>query len=52
MGFIPWGDVSEDPWIVDKVKEWTFPSGILPEAAIDRDRMLTDVTIYWLTGTG
>ena len=37
-GFIPWGDVSEDAWIVDKFKEWTFPSGNLPEAAIDRDR--------------
>jgi hypothetical protein len=38
-------------WIVDKFKEWTFPSGDLPEKAIHRDRMLTDVTIYWLTGT-
>jgi pimeloyl-ACP methyl ester carboxylesterase len=44
--------VGQLAWIVDKFKEWTFPSGNLPEAAIDRDRMLTDVTIYWLTGTG
>ena len=29
-----------------------LPERNLPEAAIDRDRMLTDVTIYWLTGTG
>ena len=44
--------VGQLAWIVDKFKEWTFPSSDLPEAAIDRDRMLTDVTIYWLTGTG
>jgi epoxide hydrolase len=39
-------------WIVDKFKEWTFPTSALPEQAICRDRMLTDVSIYWLTGTG
>jgi pimeloyl-ACP methyl ester carboxylesterase len=38
-------------WIVDKFKEWTFPSADLPEAAIDRDHMLTNVMLYWLTGT-
>jgi pimeloyl-ACP methyl ester carboxylesterase len=44
--------VGQLAWIVDKFKEWTFPKSELPEQAIDRDRMLTDVTIYWLTGTG
>ncbi|MCI0398257.1 MAG: epoxide hydrolase 1 [Chloroflexi bacterium] len=39
-------------WIVEKFKEWTFPSSALPEQAISRDRMLTNATIYWLTGTG
>jgi pimeloyl-ACP methyl ester carboxylesterase len=39
-------------WIVDKFKEWTHPESELPEQAIDRDRMLTNVTIYWLTGAG
>jgi pimeloyl-ACP methyl ester carboxylesterase len=38
-------------WIVDKFKEWTHPSTELPERAIDRDLILTHVTIYWLTGT-
>ncbi|TDB98005.1 epoxide hydrolase family protein [Actinomadura sp. 7K534] len=38
-------------WIVEKFKEWTYPSDALPEAAIDRDRMLTDVMLYWLTDT-
>ncbi|MGH2518028.1 MAG: epoxide hydrolase family protein [Ktedonobacterales bacterium] len=43
--------VGQLAWIVEKFKEWTFPSADLPEAAIDRDRMLTDVMLYWLTGT-
>jgi epoxide hydrolase len=38
-------------WIVEKFKEWTHPSDELPEAAIDRDLMLTNVMLYWLTGT-
>jgi epoxide hydrolase len=39
-------------WIVEKFKEWTHPSSDLPEAAIDRDHILTNVMLYWLTGTG
>ncbi|WP_189027171.1 epoxide hydrolase family protein [Nocardia rhizosphaerihabitans] len=38
-------------WIVEKFKEWTFPADGLPDAAVDRDRLLTDVMLYWLTGT-
>ena len=38
-------------WIVEKFKEWTNSSADLPEDAIDRDRMLTNVMLYWLTGT-
>jgi pimeloyl-ACP methyl ester carboxylesterase len=38
-------------WIVEKFKEWTDPAARLPEDAVDRDRLLTDVTIYWLTAT-
>jgi pimeloyl-ACP methyl ester carboxylesterase len=38
-------------WIVEKFKEWSHPSGEPPERAVDRDRMLTDVMLYWLTGT-
>jgi microsomal epoxide hydrolase len=36
-------------WIVEKFREWT--DGDLPEDAVDRDQMLTNVTLYWLTGT-
>ncbi|WP_204298514.1 epoxide hydrolase family protein [Actinoplanes campanulatus] len=38
-------------WIVEKFKELTDPQEGLPEDSIDRDRILTDVSIYWLTGT-
>jgi pimeloyl-ACP methyl ester carboxylesterase len=38
-------------WIVEKFKEWTDPSAELPENAVDRDQMLTNVSIYWFTGT-
>src|SRR4029453_18990144 len=38
-------------WIVEKFKEWTDPGASLPEDAVDRDLILTDVSVYWLTGT-
>jgi pimeloyl-ACP methyl ester carboxylesterase len=38
-------------WIVEKFKEWTYPSSGLPEEAVNRDQMLTDVMLYWLTRT-
>jgi epoxide hydrolase len=38
-------------WIVEKFQEWTDPAAKLPEDAIDCDRILTDVSIYWFTAT-
>jgi pimeloyl-ACP methyl ester carboxylesterase len=38
-------------WIVEKYREWTDQSHDLPEQAIDRDRMLANVSIYWFTDT-
>ncbi|MGW4126348.1 epoxide hydrolase family protein [Nocardia sp. NPDC004711] len=38
-------------WIMEKFKAWTFPVAALPEQVIDRDRLLTNVMLYWLTGT-
>ena len=38
-------------WIVEKFKEWTDPAADRPEDAVDRDQLLTNVTLYWLTGT-
>jgi microsomal epoxide hydrolase len=42
--------VGQLAWIVEKFKEWT-DSDKAPEDAVDRDRLLTLVSIYWLTGT-
>ena len=38
-------------WIVEKFKEWTNSGHTLPEDAISRDEILTDVSVYWFTGT-
>ena len=43
--------VGQLAWIVEKFREWTDPSAELPEDAVDRDHLLTNVSIYWLTGT-
>ena len=44
--------VGQLAWIVEKFKEWTDPRYRLPEHAVDRDQLLTNVSLYWLTGTG
>lgn len=38
-------------WIVEKYKEWTDPSAELPEDSVGRDLLLTNVSLYWFTGT-
>jgi pimeloyl-ACP methyl ester carboxylesterase len=43
--------VGQLAWIMEKLKEWTDPAAELPEDAIDRDQLLPDVTLYWLTRT-
>jgi pimeloyl-ACP methyl ester carboxylesterase len=42
--------VGQLAWIVEKFKEWT-DSHDRPEDAVDRDLLLTNVMLYWLTGT-
>jgi pimeloyl-ACP methyl ester carboxylesterase len=37
-------------WIVEKFKEWSHAAEA-PEDAVDRDLMLTNVMLYWLTNT-
>ncbi|MFH8663180.1 hypothetical protein [Streptomyces afghaniensis] len=39
-------------WSIEKFKEWSNPAAELPEDAIDRDTLLTNVMPYWLTATG
>ncbi|WP_107660171.1 epoxide hydrolase family protein [Nocardia suismassiliense] len=43
--------VGQLAWMVEMFKELTMPEDGLPEDAIDWDRMLLDVSLYWLTGT-
>jgi pimeloyl-ACP methyl ester carboxylesterase len=43
--------VGQLAWIIEKFKEWTDANTELPEDAVDRDQLLTNVTLYWLTGS-
>lgn len=38
-------------WLMDKFREWTHPRPVLPDKIVKRDVLLTNATIYWLTGT-
>src|SRR5919199_3264299 len=42
--------VGQLAWIVEKFKEWSDSTEV-PEDAVDRDQMLTNVMLYWLNGT-
>src|SRR2546427_9249715 len=42
--------VGQLAWIVEKFKEWTDSENV-PEDAVNRDQILTDVMLYWLTRT-
>lgn len=42
--------VGQLAWIVEKFQAWS-DCAELPEEAVDRDRLLTNVMLYWLTGT-
>ncbi|MGH3371819.1 MAG: epoxide hydrolase family protein, partial [Nocardioidaceae bacterium] len=43
--------VAQLAWIIEKFKDWTDPAAELPEDAVDRDRLLTNISIYWFTAT-
>lgn len=43
--------VGQLAWMVEIVKEHTDPPEALPQDSIALDRILTGVSIYWLTGT-
>jgi pimeloyl-ACP methyl ester carboxylesterase len=44
--------VGQLAWIVEKFDEWTDPAAELPDDAVDRDQLLTNVSIFWFTGAG
>ncbi|PRX49172.1 pimeloyl-ACP methyl ester carboxylesterase [Prauserella shujinwangii] len=39
-------------WIVEKFREWTDPAAAVPDDAVDRDQLLTNVSLFWFTGSG
>jgi len=41
--------VGQLAWVVEKFKEWVDPAAALPEDAVDRDRILTNVSLIWFT---
>ena len=44
--------VGQLAWIVEKFAEWTDPAAPLPQDAVDIDQLLTNVSVYWFTGSG
>jgi pimeloyl-ACP methyl ester carboxylesterase len=44
--------VAQLAWIAEKFGEWTDPAAELPDEAVDRDRLLANVSVYWFTRTG
>ena len=44
--------VGQLAWIVEKFQTWTNPAARTPEEAVDRDQLLTNVSIYWFTRSG
>lgn len=43
--------VGQLAWMAEIFKKWTGAEESLPEASIDRDRMLTNISLYWFSGT-
>lgn len=44
--------VGQLAWMAEKFQEWTDPAAARPEDAVDRDHLLTAVSINWFTGAG
>jgi pimeloyl-ACP methyl ester carboxylesterase len=43
--------VGQLAWIVEKFKEWTYSGHELPEDAVAKDRLLTNISLYWFTAS-
>jgi pimeloyl-ACP methyl ester carboxylesterase len=44
--------VGQLAWIAEKFQTWTNPKAATPDEAVDRDRLLTLISIYWFTRSG
>ncbi|MBA3834127.1 MAG: epoxide hydrolase, partial [Chthoniobacterales bacterium] len=49
LGDSPIGQLA---WITEKFREWTNPKKPLPDQAVDRDQLLTNIALYWFTNSG
>lgn len=43
--------VGQLAWIVEKFESWTNVARALPHEAVDRDQLLTNISLYWFTRT-
>ncbi|WP_377270173.1 epoxide hydrolase family protein [Peterkaempfera sp. SMS 1(5)a] len=43
--------VGQLAWVAEKFKEWTDVETELPEDAVGIDNLLTNISVYWFTGT-
>lgn len=43
--------VGQLAWMLDKFRAWTYPFDAEPDGALGRRRILSHVTLYWLTRT-
>ena len=44
--------VAQLAWVVEKFQEWTDPRAERPDQAVDRDQLLTGVSVSWFTRAG
>ena len=44
--------VGQLAWITEKFQAWTNHSTATPDEAVDKDQLLTDVSLYWFTRSG
>jgi pimeloyl-ACP methyl ester carboxylesterase len=44
--------VGQLAWIAEKFQTWTNPGAATPDEAVDRDQLLTNISLYWFGRTG
>ena len=44
--------VGQLAWITEKFQTWTNPAAATPDEAVDRDQLLTNISLYWFGRTG
>ncbi|MFD6444385.1 epoxide hydrolase family protein [Promicromonospora sp. NPDC060204] len=44
--------VGQLAWIAEKFQTWTNPAHPTPDESVDRDQLLTNVSLYWFTRSG